>query len=261
MNIRFSKYQGAGNDFVIIDNRQNVFDGDNISLVQFICDRRFGIGSDGLMLLQNHTDFDFEMRYFNSDGPEASMCGNGGRCIVAFAKKLGIIQDKTTFMAVDGLHEAVIEKDELVNLKMIEVPSVENISEDYFLNTGSPHYVRFLESLEELDVYSEGRKIRYNERFNKVGTNVNFTKFKNDILTVFTYERGVENETLACGTGIVAAALSAAVKTGKDKGEFKVKAKGGDLSVSFEKEGKGFKNIWLKGPATFVFEGEIKVDL
>ncbi|MBN1819809.1 MAG: diaminopimelate epimerase [Prolixibacteraceae bacterium] len=259
MKIYFSKYQGAGNDFVIIDNRNKKFDGNNVSLIKFLCDRRFGIGGDGLMLLQEHNKFDFEMRYFNSDGPEASMCGNGGRCIVAFAKKLGIIDQETTFMAVDGLHEAVIEKDGQVNLKMIDVPYFEKISDDYFLNTGSPHFVTFSDSLNDLDVYNEGRKIRYNDRFKKEGTNVNFTQLKDGKLTVYTYERGVENETLACGTGITAAALSAAIKTGKEKGKFDVKAKGGDLSVAFEKAGGGFKNIWLKGPATFVFEGEIEV--
>ncbi|NQU85310.1 MAG: diaminopimelate epimerase [Mariniphaga sp.] len=260
MNIRFWKYQGAGNDFVIIDNRKMWFDSNNISLIKFLCDRCFGVGSDGLMLLQNHKDYDFEMLYFNSDGPEASMCGNGGRCIVSFAKKLGIIQTNTTFMAVDGLHKAVVESDQQVNLKMIDVSSFENISDDYFLDTGSPHYVRFIEEIDSLDVYSEGRKIRYNDRFKETGTNVNFTKLGKNELTVYTYERGVENETLACGTGITAAALCAAIKTGIDKGEFKVKAKGGNLSVLFEKEGNGFKNVWLKGPATFVFEGEIEVD-
>jgi len=215
MKIKFYKYQGAGNDFVVIDNRHEEFDGNNVSLIKFLCDRRFGV---------NHNNYDFKMRYFNSDGPEASMCGNGGRCIVAFARKLGIIETQTKFMAVDGLHEATLETDGQVNLKMGDVKSFEKIADDYFLDTGSPHFVTFLDSLDELDVYSEGRKIRYNDRFKKVGTNVNFTKLENDKLTVFTYERGVENETLACGTGITAAALSAAVRTGKETGSFEVKA-------------------------------------
>jgi len=259
MQLKFFKYQGAGNDFIIIDNRGGIFNAGDISLIRFLCSRRFGIGADGLMLLQNYPGYDFQMRYFNSDGPEATMCGNGGRCIMAFARRLGIIERKARFLAIDGEHEAVIEADGQVNLKMADVPSYETIGEDYYLDTGSPHYVRFPDSLENLDVYNEGRNIRYNNRFRDRGTNVNFARLENGGLTVYTYERGVEDETLACGTGITAAALSAALKTGCPEGEFKVKAKGGNLSVSFEKAGNGFKNIWLKGPATFVFEGEIKV--
>ncbi len=255
MKINFFKYQGAGNDFILIDNRTLWFDDSNDSLIRFLCDRRFGVGADGLMLLQNDPAYDFRMRYFNSDGQEASMCGNGGRCMVAFARKLAIIQDQTSFMAVDGPHKATLESDGQVNLKMMDVATIEKISEDYFLDTGSPHYVTFTDSLEALDVVAEGRKIRHNERFRETGTNVNFVQLKNGDLTVYTYERGVEDETLACGTGITAAALCAAVKTGNQKGIFRVTAKGGELRVSFEKKGEGFRNIWLKGPAEFVFEG------
>jgi diaminopimelate epimerase len=258
MEIRFYKYQGAGNDFVLIDNRGEWFDAGNVSLISFLCDRRFGIGADGLMLLQEREGYDFEMRYFNSDGREASMCGNGGRCIAAFAKKLGLIENKTRFFAVDGTHEAVVKPGNKVELKMIDVASFRMIDGNYFLNTGSPHYVIFADTLEGLDVYSEGRKIRYSDQFKDEGTNVNFVKLADGKLTVYTYERGVENETLACGTGITASALSAGIKTGMTKGEFQVVAKGGNLSVSFEKSGSGFKNIWLKGPATFVFEGAIQ---
>jgi len=255
MKINFFKYQGAGNDFILIDNRTLWFDDKNGSLIRFLCDRRFGVGADGLMLLQNDPGYDFRMRYFNSDGQEASMCGNGGRCMVAFARKLNLIQDQTSFMAVDGFHEATLGSDGQVTLKMMDVAIIEKISEDYFLDTGSPHYVIFRDSLEGLDVVAEGRKIRYNERFRETGTNVNFVQLKNGKLTVYTYERGVEDETLACGTGITAAALCAALKTGNQKGIFQVTAKGGKLSVSFEKKGEGFRNIWLKGPAEFVFEG------
>ena len=258
IKIRFYKYQGAGNDFIIIDNRERRFDKNDVSAIRFLCDRRFGIGADGLMLLETHPDYDFKMFYFNSDGPEASMCGNGGRCIVAFANKLGIIQNHVMFLAVDGPHEASIEESAGVNLKMVDVTGYEKISEDYFMDTGSPHYVTFRDSLEGLDVFDEGRKIRYSSRFKEKGTNVNFTQLHDGMLTVYTYERGVEDETLACGTGITAAALCAAVKTGKTEGEFKVAAKGGNLRVSFKRDGNGFKDIWLKGPATFVFEGEIE---
>jgi diaminopimelate epimerase len=259
MEIRFLKYEGAGNDFILVDNREEWFDADNVSFVKFLCNRRFGIGADGLILIQERYGYDFEMRYFNSDGREASMCGNGGRCITAFARKLGIIDTNADFLAVDGPHEAVVETNGLVNLKMADVPSYEMINGDFYLNTGSPHYVVFLDTLEGLDVDGEGRKIRYSDRFKEVGTNVNFARLMDGKLTVYTYERGVENETLACGTGITATALCAAVKSNLTKGEFPVKAKGGHLSVSFERTAEGFKNIWLKGPATFVFEGTIEV--
>lgn len=258
MKISFFKYQGAGNDFILIDNRTMRFDGTDDSLIRFLCDRRFGVGADGLMLLENDPGYDFRMRYFNSDGHEASMCGNGGRCIVAFAGKRNIIQNQTEFIAVDGSHKAILESDGQVNLKMKDVASIEEIAEDFFLDTGSPHYVTFTDSLEGLDIYAEGRKIRYNERFREAGTNVNFVELKNGSLTVYTYERGVENETLACGTGITAAALCAAVKTGKEKGIFHINAKGGSLSVSFERKEEGFRNIWLKGPAEFVFKGSVE---
>ena len=260
METKFYKYQGAGNDFVVIDNRDEHFDGDNVELIASICDRRFGIGADGLMLLQAHPEHDFVMRYFNADGREASMCGNGGRCIVAFARKLGLIGNKTRFLAVDGIHEADIYKEDLVNLKMQNVPEVE-IGEDYFyLNTGSPHFVQFSDNIDLIDVVQEGRQIRNSERFVAEGTNVNFVQLHDKGIKVYTYERGVEDETLACGTGITASALCAAIKTGKDEGSFPVQAKGGQLEVSFKRSGNQFTEIWLKGPATFVFEGTIELN-
>ena len=259
MKTKFYKYQGAGNDFVVIDNRDGHFDGENVDMIAALCNRRFGIGADGLMLLQSHPEHDFVMRYFNADGHEASMCGNGGRCIVAFAGKLGLIDNKTSFLAVDGIHEADIEANDLVNLKMQNVPEVE-IGEDYFfLNTGSPHFVRFSDDIETIDVVEEGRRIRNSERFVKDGTNVNFVQLRDNGIKVYTYERGVEDETLACGTGITASALCAAIKTGKDEGSFPVEAKGGQLEVSFKRSGNRFTEIWLKGPATFVFEGFIEL--
>lgn len=255
MKIHFYKYHGAGNDFILIDNRGLTFDADNISLTALMCDRRFGIGADGLMLLQNHPPYDFEMRYFNSDGREASMCGNGGRCIVAFARSLGLVGNTTRFLAVDGPHEALLETDNKVNLRMSDVEKIETIGQDFFLNTGSPHYVRFMEDLSTLDVFQEGRKIRYSDRFKPGGTNVNFVMQHDNHLTVYTYERGVEDETLACGTGITASALCAGYKMGINKGNFHISAKGGNLQVSFEQSGGVFTDIWLKGPARFVFEG------
>lgn len=257
MDLIFYKYHGAGNDFIIADNREGLFPADNISYVEWLCDRRFGIGADGLMLLEECEGFDFRMRYFNSDGREASMCGNGGRCIVAFARYLGLIATRAAFMAVDGPHEAVIYDDGDVNLLMSDVSGISVDGNEFFLDTGSPHFVRFVDSLEGLDVFSEGRKVRYSERFREKGTNVNFVKQEGMHLTVYTYERGVEAETLACGTGITASALSAALRTGIDDGTFTVKAKGGNLSVSFEKSEPGFTKVWLKGPAAYVFQGVI----
>ena len=259
MNLEFYKYQGAGNDFIMIDNRDNVFDRNAEKLIESICHRRFGVGADGLILLENAKGYDFKMIYFNLDGKEATMCGNGGRCIVAFAKMLGIIENKAFFLASDGSHEAYPEPDGQVNLHMIDVSKVESLTDGYFLNTGVPHLVHFVEDLHTIDVNIDGRQFRYDARFQPEGTNVNFVKIDSDQLTVYTYERGVEAETLACGTGITAAALSAAVKTEKNEGEFKVKAKGGDLSVKFKKENSHFTNIWLKGPAQMVFKGEIEI--
>ncbi len=259
MKMNFYKYHGAGNDFILVDNRKLFFEAANISLISFLCNRRFGIGADGLMLLQNHGETDFEMRYFNSDGPEASMCGNGGRCIAALASRLGIVHGKTTFKAVDGFHEAEIMDKGEVNLKMSDVNSVQFVGTDYFLDTGSPHYVRFVDNIDETDVFNEGRSIRYSDLFREKGTNVNFVMDENSRLTVYTYERGVEDETLACGTGITASALCAALRRGLEKGSLPVRAKGGNLEVSFVKIREGFTNIWLKGPTALVFEGDIDV--
>lgn len=260
MKIPFYKYQGAGNDFVVIDNRSLTFDDKNVELVEFLCHRRFGIGADGLMLLQNSESSDFEMRYYNSDGREASMCGNGGRCIVAFAKKLGIIDRTTTFMAVDGMHQARVCNDGDIDLQMIDVEKIDTHVDGYFLNTGSPHLVKFVPDLHVVDVEIEGRQLRYDARFQPSGTNVNFVHQLGNELTVYTYERGVECETLACGTGITASALSAAFRSGMQQGTFSVKAKGGNLSVRFKRTNDHFTDVWLKGPAQLVYQGEIEVN-
>ncbi len=258
MRLNFIKYQGAGNDFIIIDNRAGFFKGDNESLIEFLCHRRFGIGADGLMLLEKNDTYDFSMKYYNSDGREASMCGNGGRCIVAYANQLGLIDRETTFLAADGIHEAVLEEDGLVDLQMIEVKRIDEHSDGYFLNTGVPHLVHFVEDLNVIDVNIDGRQFRYDARFQPEGTNVNFVKQNENHLTVYTYERGVECETLACGTGITASALSAAFRSNQEEGKYEITAKGGKLEVCFKKEAGVYKNIWLKGPAEMVFNGSIE---
>lgn len=259
MTIEFYKYQGTGNDFVILDNRNHQYDNLTKEQVAFLCDRRFGIGADGLMLLQLKEGYDFEMIYYNADGAESSMCGNGGRCLVSFAHKMGVIKDKALFTAVDGPHEATLLSDEKVKLKMQDVQGIE-VGEDYkLLNTGSPHFILFKNNVRDVDVYTEGKGIRYNKRFADVGVNVNFVEFQNEQLYVRTYERGVENETLSCGTGVTAAAIAS---SGKEKGLYHqpIKTPGGMLEVQFDKlDDNTYKNVYLIGPATFVFKGSIAV--
>jgi len=256
MRIHFCKYQGAGNDFILLDNRN-----EDIRLSQEqiarLCDRHFGIGADGLMLLQHHAGADFEMIYYNADGRESTMCGNGGRCIAAFARKLGISQEPLSFKAIDGMHEAWFLPSGEVALHMQDVHTIEWAEDFVLLDTGSPHYVLWVADVAIVDVETEGRKIRQQERFMPAGINVNFVHKKDDTLFIRTYERGVEAETLACGTGITAAAIAS---TGKATGSFHipVQARGGKLSVAFEKTASGqVQNIVLKGPAQKVFEGSI----
>ena len=258
MSIEFFKYQGTGNDFVMIDNRQELFDKDNTALIANLCDRRFGIGADGLILLENHPKADFKMVYYNADGNQSTMCGNGGRCITAFAKYLNIIDNTAIFEAVDGLHHAHIEND-IVKLQMQDVTLVEKHSNHIFLNTGSPHHVQIEENLESLDVKTNGSKIRYAPPYNQSGSNVNFVKkVSNSTFAVRTYERGVEDETLSCGTGVTAVALAMSYIGETEKNMVTLNTQGGVLNVSFEKSGDGFKNIWLIGPAIQVFKGIIK---
>ncbi|MCL1822503.1 MAG: diaminopimelate epimerase [Prolixibacteraceae bacterium] len=259
MDTEFYKYHGAGNDFVLIDNRNLIFPADNISRIEWLCSRRFGIGADGLMLLQNSEGFDFEMRYFNSDGREASMCGNGGRCIVAFARQLGIIKNETCFLAVDGPHRAAVEENGDINLQMSDVNRIEIIGDNYFLDTGSPHFVCFLDNLDNLNVYTEGRAIRYNSRFKETGTNVNFVKQEGEHLTVYTYERGVEAETLSCGTGSAASALAAAVAYGFAS-PVKVYTHGGDaLEIGLAWRGSSATELTLTGPAVRAYGGRVDI--
>lgn len=258
MEFIFYKYQGTGNDFVIIDNREEFLPKENTGLVAKICDRRFGVGADGLILLENHPQADFAMVYYNSDGNLSSMCGNGGRCIVHFAEFLGISSENTTFEAVDGMHEATIKKD-WISLKMNDVEEI-TVSKDYvLLNTGSPHHVEIVDALQDFDVFKIGRKIR-NNSYGKEGANVNFVEQNDDsTFSVRTYERGVEDETLSCGTGVTAVAL-AMFETGRtSENTITLKTPGGQLKVRFERIGSQYKNIYLEGPAIQVFNGKWKL--
>lgn len=258
MNMTFAKYQGTGNDFVMIDNRQNNFPKNNHTLIEKLCNRRFGIGADGLILLENDVETDFKMVYYNSDGNESSMCGNGGRCLVAYAKSVGLIEEVTTFLAVDGLHHATILDNGLVSLQMKNVSNVK-IADDYvFLNTGSPHHVLMVDNLENYDVKTSGAAIRYSDLYGKEGSNVNFVEqISENHFALRTYERGVEDETLSCGTGATAAAIAMNVLGKTKEHHIYIDVEGGKLEVSFVKEGNSYTNVFLKGPATFVFEGEI----
>jgi diaminopimelate epimerase len=258
MKINFHKYQGTGNDFVMIDNRSNFFPKSNIKLIEHLCDRRFGIGGDGLILLENDEETDFKMVYYNSDGNQSSMCGNGGRCLVAFAKSLNVVQNQATFVAIDGLHHATIDENNIVNLQMKDVDQV-NVSNDYvFLNTGSPHHIMLVDDIENLDVKENGSRIRYSDLYGKAGSNVNFVKQNSENnFSIRTYERGVEDETLSCGTGATATAIAMNVIAKTNSNSITINVEGGKLEVSFDKNGDNFTNVFLKGSATFVFEGEI----
>lgn len=261
MKVKFCKYQGTGNDFVIVDNRSGEYNDLTEENIRKICERRFGIGGDGFMMMNEKEGYDFEMKYYNADGREGSMCGNGGRCIIQFAYDCDIKKSNYLFLAIDGPHEAAIYPEEgLVSLKMIDVPQIKKYKSDYVLNTGSPHLVQLVDDMKDVDIVKEGRKIRYNKDFAAQGINVNFVEVKDDEnLIVITYERGVENETYSCGTGVTASAL---VFYHNENGfnTVDIETLGGNLSVRYTRKPDGsYERIWLKGPAVKVFEGIINI--
>ena len=262
MLVQFSKYHGTGNDFLMVDGREqdtSIFD---IKVINRLCDRRFGIGGDGLIILEESKHFDFTMRYFNADGREGTMCGNGGRCITAFARALGICDARTTFEGIDGVHEASILSNGEIRLKLIDVSEIDRLEDGYLLNTGSPHFVNFVSKLEQIEVEREGAKIRHQSRFGKGGVNVNFVELgpSTDEITVRTFERGVEGETWSCGTGVAAAAISAFFHSGSDNLSYEVLTRGGKLNVSFKSsENQHFTEIYLIGPASHVYDGTIDI--
>ena len=258
MQILFYKYQGTGNDFIIVDNRQAIISKNDTKLIRHYCDRKFGIGADGFILLENDNSADFKMVYFNADGNESSMCGNGGRCIVAFAKFLNLIGDSCSFTAIDGLHHATITKD-IVKLQMQDVSGVQAYETHTFLNTGSPHHVQFEANIDDFDIKKVGASIRYEAPYFEEGSNVNFvSKISASQFRVRTYERGVEDETLSCGTGVTAVAIAMHASGETDYDSINLDTEGGPLSVSFKKQKDKYTQVYLKGPAVQVFKGEMK---
>jgi diaminopimelate epimerase len=263
VKIHFYKYQATGNDFVIIDNREAKLSFTK-EQIEKICDRRFGVGADGLMLIEKHPSLNFNLEYYNSDGSQ-SLCGNGSRAAVEFASRLGLVNGKAAFNAYDGAHDAEILQGKIIRVRMNDVKEVRAIGDDFFIHTGSPHYIRFVKDVKNYPVFEEGKKIRYSNDFQPGGTNVNFVELMGDTIFVRTYERGVEDETLSCGTGVTAAALAASLKGYPSP--IKIKVLGGDLSVEFKptqnQPAAGqtviFTDIFLIGPAKMVFEGDLEL--
>lgn len=260
MKLQFVKYQGTGNDFILIDNRKGEFSL-TTARINELCNRRFGIGADGLMLLNNRQGFDFEMKYYNADGKEGSMCGNGGRCMTRFAYDLGIHREVYRFLAADGIHESEIDTDGIVSLKMKDVKTIRKFHNDFILDTGSPHYIKMVSNVMDLDVFRKGSEIRNSKEFEEEGINVNFVEQEReaDKIIVRTFERGVEDETYSCGTGVTAAAL---VCYHNENGfnDVEVKTLGGKLTVEFDRiDDNKYENIWLCGPAEKVFDGSFTI--
>lgn len=256
MDLTFYKYQGTGNDFVMIDNRAKIFPKENTDKISRICDRNFGIGADGIILIENDEEFDFRMIYYNADGSE-TFCGNGARCAVAFAKRLSIIKEKTNFLAVDGTHFAEINNG-IISIQMIDINDIQVNENSVFMYTGTQHHVEIVDELNNYPVFENGKKIR--NSYQEPGSNVNFVQQTNEnTFRVRTYEKGVENETLACGTGVTAVAI-AMHKINKTKSsKISLPVEGGILEVSFFEENGSYKNVFLKGPAEFVFKGSIHI--
>ena len=259
MLLKFRKYHGAGNDFVMLDNRNQQYSELTTEQIHFLCTRRFGIGADGLIMIENVDGYHFGMKYYNSDGRQGTMCGNGGRCAAAYAQDIGIKGQKLHFLASDGPHDAIFEANGNIRLKMMNTGNAQNTLDGLFINTGSPHYVQFVEKADEIDVATSGKEIRQHKAFAPDGCNVNFVEQTVTGLKVRTFERGVEAETFACGTGAVAAALCAGIKANFNFTETSIEMPGGSLHVSFEHHNGQFTNVWLTGPALTVFDGEIAV--
>jgi len=260
MILRFYKYQGAGNDFVMIDNRDMKLSKTDTSLIKKLCDRRFGIGADGLIYLQDREGYDFEMVYFNSDGRESTMCGNGGRCIIRFAHALGLGGGGFSFLAADGPHSGRVLADGRISLEMKDVRATFRHGDEYILDTGSPHIVHFVKNISGYPVAAEGRRIRYSEAYKEQGINVNFAEeIAAGSIFVRTYERGVEDETLSCGTGVVASAIAYYYHNNYKPADIAVETLGGHLHVRFNMQEMYFTDIWLTGPAEEVFSGETTI--
>lgn len=262
MKLQFYKYQGTGNDFILCDNRLGLYSHLTTTQIHQLCHRRFSIGADGLMLLNEKAGFDFEMKYYNADGKEGSMCGNGGRCIVKFAYHLGIHRESYRFLASDGIHEAEIDTEGIVSLKMKDVRSIQKFHNDFILDTGSPHYVKLVSKVMDFEVYKKGYEVRHSKEFEEEGINVNFVEQTEepDKIIVRTFERGVEDETYSCGTGVTAAAL---VCYHNENGfnDVEVTTLGGQLSVEYDRVDENrFENIWLCGPAELSFEGSVDIE-
>lgn len=260
---RFYKFHGTGNDFILIDDRNRSFPVSE-GLIKGMCDRHLGIGADGLILLREKKGHDFAMVYFNADGRESTMCGNGGRCVIAFADFLSLVVTEANFLAVDGTHQGNIlhrtEKTWQIKLKLADVKGSERWNGGYLMDTGSPHLVLFQDNLAGYDVFREGKRIRNTPPFQEAGINVDYAEWLNNELYVRTYERGVENETLSCGTGVTAAALAHALEQGPDSGKARIRTNGGRLTVSFKREGEDFVDVWLEGPAVLVYHGNYLID-
>lgn len=257
MRIAFSKYQGTGNDFIMIDGTKKTVNF-SVDQIQKLCERRFGIGADGLIIIKNHDEYDFKMDYYNSDGSQ-SFCGNGSRCAQAYAKELSLIEQTSTFSAIDGVHKGKQDGDDFAT-RMGNVNEINKIGDDFFINTGSPHYIRYVEDVDAIDVFEEGRKIRYSKEYKQEGTNVNFVTEQDGFLRVRTYERGVEAETFSCGTGVTAVAISYVFKKNLSASKVRILTRGGDLKISLNRrDDQEFSDIWLIGPALKVFEGSFEI--
>lgn len=259
--LSFVKYQGTGNDFILVDD----WDGNwaprlDIQVIKSLCDRHWGIGADGLMLLQKDEEVDYKMVYFNADGRESTLCGNGSRCLAHFARSLGRIGSSGTFRAIDGFHRIVFQDNGIVELEMRPVDQIRRVGADWEINTGSPHYVKYVDQVDLIPVVEWGETIRNQPNYRREGINVNFVERLKFGIKVRTYERGVEDETLSCGTGVTASALSFARQLKDEKSEVVVQTRGGKLTVRYEKDGDIFRNVWLCGPAQFVFSGVIDID-